>query len=263
MKSSNNTSLPALTSGFIAPLLLAVCLVTAASALIITPWASAVEAPARIYYSDLLRYSMHDPAFADTGYKTRKDVLTGVVGPETWVEHFVSGGDVIETLTYNSLIYGVVVKKKDGTSQYWALNDDKKTYTLSEGQAPSGWSIKNPPSYKEILDKVKTLVSGRRFNDVITYISETTRNAGVETAELYFYRGFAYDQLNEFAYAKLDYRRAISLDATIADAYYNLGIIYRNEGDPAEAVVLFKRYLELYPADPTAADIRSYIDANK
>ncbi len=263
MKSSSNTSFPSLTSGFITRLLLAVCLITAASALVAAPSAAAVEQPTRVYYSDILRYAMHDPAFADTAYKTRRDVLTGVVGPETWVEHFVSGGDVIETLTYNSLIYGIVVKKKDGTVEYWAVNDDRKTYTLSEGQTPSGWTIKNPPSYKEILDKVKTLVAGRRFNDVITYITEAARDAGVETAELYFYRGFAYDQLNEFSYAKLDYRRAISLDPTIADAYYNLGMIYRNEGDPAEAVVLFERYLVLYPNDPAAADIRSYIDANK
>lgn len=225
--------------------------------------ASAQTPPARVYYSDLVRFAMHDPAFADMGYKTRRDVLTGVVGPETWVEHFISGPDIIESLTYNDVTYGIIVKKKDGTSQYWTLNDDRKTYTLSEGQTPSGWSVKNPPSYAQIIDKVTSLLSASRYNDVTTYITEVMRDTGTETAELYFYRGFAYDQLNEFSYAKLEYLRAISLDPAIADAYYNLGIIYRNEGDTAQAVKHFERYLVLNPTDPSAADIRGYIDANK
>ncbi|MBN2223868.1 MAG: tetratricopeptide repeat protein [Deltaproteobacteria bacterium] len=263
MKSTFNTSLPTRSSKPIAPLLVALFLAAAAAVFILLPCPARAVTPAGVHYSDLLGYAMHDPAFADTNYKTRRDVLTGVVGPETWVEHFVSGGDVIETLTYNSLIYGIVVKKKDGTSEYWAINDDRKTYTASGGQTPSGWSIKNPPSYKEIIDKVKTLVNARRYDDATTYITEVMRENGVETAELYFYLGFAYDQLDEFSYAKLQYRRAISLDPAIADAYYNLGIIYRNQGNPAEAVVLFERYLALNPSDPSAADIRSYINANK
>ncbi len=202
--------------------------------------AAAQVPPAKIYYSDLLRFAMHDPAFAETGYKTRRDVLTGVAGPETWVEHFVSGPDTIETLTYNDLTYGVVVKKKDGVNQYYALNDDRKTYTSSGTETPSGWSIKNPPSYTEIIGKVKTMIDGRRYNDAITYITQVMRDTGTETAEIYFYLGFAYDQLDEVSYAKLQYRRAISLDPTIADAYYNLGVIYRNEGDAAEAVGLLR-----------------------
>ncbi len=244
------------------PLLLGVFIVAAALIVIASPRAAAQPTPPT-YYSDLLRYAMHDPAFADTHYKTRRDVLTGVVGPETWVEHFVSAGDVIETLTYNDVVYGVIVKKKDGTSQYWSLNDDRKTYTASEGQTPTGWSIKEPPTYNEIINEVKTLADSGRFNDVTTYITQVMRDSGVETGELYFYLGFAYDHLDEYTYAKLEYRRAISLDPTIADAYFNLGIIYRNEGDAASAVPLFERYLTLNPTDPSAADIRAYINANK
>ncbi len=262
MRSSFDISKTARLPRAAAPILLTF-LFMAAAVLICTPCPAAAQPPALVYYSDLLLDAVHDPAFADTGYKTRQDVLTGVVGSETWVEHFVSGGDIIQTFTYNSLIYGIVIKKKDGTGKYWSLNDDRKTYTASEGQTPSGWSIKNPPTYKEIISKVETLVAGSRYDDTITYISEVMRNTGVETGELYFYLGFAYDQLNELSYAKLEYRRAITLDPAIADAYFNLGIIYRNEGNTAEAVALFERYLVLYPADPGAEDIRGYINANK
>jgi tetratricopeptide (TPR) repeat protein len=230
---------------------------------IVLPPALRAEMPSMVYYSDLLRDAKPDPAFADSGGKTRRDVLPGVIGPETWVEHFVRGDDVIETLTYNSLTYGIIVKKKDGTNEYWALNDDKKTYALSEGQSPSGWTIKNPPAYGDVVGKVKALITAQRYDDAVTYIDEVMRNTGIETAELYFYRGFCYDQRLEIPYAKIDYRRAISIDPTMADAYFNLGIIYRNEGDPAEAVPLFERYLTLYPTDPRAETIRSYINANK
>jgi tetratricopeptide (TPR) repeat protein len=263
MTSSFDISRTARLSGPVAGLLLAGYLMFAASALILMPSPVQAQTPARIYYSDLLLDARPDPAFADSGGKTRREVLPGVTGPETWVEHFVKGDDVIETLTYNSLIYGIIVKKKDGTNEYWALNDDKKTYALSEGQSPSGWSIKNPPAYGDVIDKVKALIAAQRFDDAVTYITEVTRNAGLETAELYFYRAFCYDQLLEFTYAKPDYRRAISLDPTIADAYFNLGVIYRNEGNPAEAVPLFERYLVLYPTDTRAETIRSYINANK
>jgi tetratricopeptide (TPR) repeat protein len=231
---------------------------------VIVPWPAAAQTPpAGIYYSDLLGSAMHDPAFADTGYKTRRDILTGVTGPETWVEHFVSGPDIIETLTYNDLTYGIVVKKKDGTISYFTLNDDRRTYTASGGETPSGWSIKNPPLYGDIIGKVKTLVDSARYTDTTTYITQVMRDTGTETAELYFYLGFAYDQLDEVSYAKLEYRRAISLDPTIADAYYNLGIIYRNEGDTAQAVGFFEEYLLLNPTDSNAADIRNYINTNK
>jgi hypothetical protein len=242
---------------------LAVCLMIAASTLLVFPSTVHAGVPSMVYYSDLLRDAKPDPAFTDSGGKTRRDVLPGVTGPETWVGHFVRGDEVIETLTYNSLIYGIIVKKKDGTNEYWALNDDKKTYALSEGQSPSGWTIKNPPAYTDIIAKVKDLIAAQRYDDAVTYIDEVTRNQGIETAELYFLRGFCYDQLLEIPYAKSDYRRAISIDPTIADAYFNLGIIYRNEGEPAEAVPLFERYLTLYPSDPRAETIRAYIKNNK
>jgi tetratricopeptide (TPR) repeat protein len=227
------------------------------------PSPARAQAPARVYYSDLTRGAVPDPAFADSHYKTRRDVLSGVVGPETWVEHFVREGTVIETLTYNQLTYGIIVKKKDGGVEYWALTDDKKSYALSGSESPAGWTIKNPPAYGEIIDKVKTLLSAKRYDDVITYVTEVMRDSGIETAELYFYRGVAYDNLQEFAYAKADYRRAISIDNTIADAYFNLGIIYRNDGDAAQAIPCFERYLVLYPTDPRAQTIRDYINANK
>jgi tetratricopeptide (TPR) repeat protein len=264
MRSSIDIARPGRLPRAAVPLFVTVCLVAATAILILLPSGAAAQVPpAKIYYSDLLRFSMHDPAFADSGYKTRRDVLTGVAGPETWVEHFVSGPDTIETLTYNDLTYGVVVKKKDGANLYYTLNDDRKTYTPSGAETPSGWTIKNPPSYADIIREVKTLIDSRRYNDVTTYITQVMRDTGTETAEIYFYLGFAYDQLDEVSYAKLQYRRAISLDPTIADAYYNLGVIYRNEGDAAEAIGLLERYLVLNPTDPNAADIRGYIDANK
>jgi tetratricopeptide (TPR) repeat protein len=230
-----------------------------------SPLAHAQE-PAKVYYSDLTRDAVPDPAFADSHYKTRRDVLSGVVGPETWVEHLVREGTVIETLTYNQLTYGIIVKKNDGAVEYWALTDDKKSYALSGSESPAGWTIKNPPAYGQIIDKVKALLSAKptpRYDDAITYITEVMRDSGIETAELYVYRGVAYDSLEEFGYAKADYLRAISIDNTIADAYFNLGIIYRNDGDAAHAIPCFERYLVLYPTDPRAQTIRDYINANK
>lgn len=249
--------------GLIAPAIVATILLVSMAIPSLPPSSARAEAPTRVYYSDLTRDAVPDPAFADSRYKTRRDVLPGVVGPETWVEHFIREGTVIETLTYNDLTYGVVIKKRDGTAQYWAVNDDMKTYALSGGESPAGWTIKNPPSYDQIITKVKQLNNAKRFDDVITYITEVTRDSGVETAEIYFFRGIAYDQIEEFAYAKSDYKKAISIEPANADAYFNLGTIYSIEGDHAQAITCFERYLELYPTDPRAEEIRKYIKSYK
>jgi hypothetical protein len=63
MKSPFNTSLPARSSGLIAPLLLTLCLVSAASALVMFAPPAAAQPTPPTYYSDLLRYAIHDPAW--------------------------------------------------------------------------------------------------------------------------------------------------------------------------------------------------------
>ncbi len=247
--------------GRIAPVLGAVIFFAATFASLTLP--AYAETDTKTYYSDLLKGAVHDPAFADVQYKTRRDVLPGVVGPETWVEHFVRDGVIIETLTYNDLTYGIIVKDKNGKSEYWALGDDRRSYERTGGQSPEGWTIANPPSYSQIVDKIKKLLAAKRYDDIITEITKVMGDSGIETADLYFYRGFSYDQLGELSYAKSDYKKAISIDSTNADAYYNLGMIYRNEGDAGQAVPLFERYLVLYPSDPQAEAIRNYINSNK
>ena len=92
-----------------------------------------------LYISDILEDAEPNPSYKSDHYKTRRDVLSGVVGPETWVEHYVRGKETIETLTYNNLIYGVIIKKENGEIKHYNLNDDKKTYSLSGEKPPEGW----------------------------------------------------------------------------------------------------------------------------
>jgi hypothetical protein len=56
------------------------------------------------------------------------------------------------------------------------------------------------------------------------------------------------------------YRLAIRLNATLAPAYKDLGLVlHQNGGDPKEVVALWRRYLQLAPKDPQAPAIASVV----
>jgi tetratricopeptide (TPR) repeat protein len=212
-----------------------------------------------IYLSEIIEGAIPDPAYKTDGYVTRRDVLPGVVGPETWVEHYIRDKDVIETLTYNNLIYGIIVKKGGGETEYYTLNDDRKTYSKSRGMAPQAWEL-STPSYGDFLDKAKKHLSADRFKDAIEVLDEAIEDYGYKTAETYFFLAFSYDQLGEAEYAESYYREAIRLDPKNIDALYNLGMVLKNQERHSEAAVYLYRYLKLFPNAPDKESIGDYVN---
>lgn len=74
-----------------------------------------------------------------------------------------------------------------------------------------------------------------------------------ETAETWFERGsqLEYDDAAEEAIAA--YRRALRLDASLADAHLNLGRLLHEQGETAEAESHYRQALTVRPEDATAA----------
>ena len=80
-----------------------------------------------------------------------------------------------------------------------------------------------------------------------------------ESAELYFNRGLAYDNLGRHAEAIQDYDKAISLDQTDADAHFHRGLAHADLEQFQAAIQDFGECLRLDPEDPEAYFSRGVI----
>jgi Flp pilus assembly protein TadD len=60
-----------------------------------------------------------------------------------------------------------------------------------------------------------------------------------------------------------DYKAALAIEGTPAEAYRGLGMIQRMREEPAEARSNLLRYLELAPGAPDAGMIKSYVEELK
>ena len=228
--------------------------------LVITPAALSADTYA---LKDLVGDAELDPAYAADGYKTRIDMLSGVVGAETWVEHYINDAGKVELLIYNNLVYGVIVRPLSGSVRYYTLNDDRRTYSAATSGTPQGWLIDEIPTEEDFTERAAELLDSERYIDAIELLDEAIEDYGYKSAESYFLMAYAYDQLDEIEYAKDYYTMALRLDGTIADALYNLGIIYRNEGNHAEAAKYLERYITLNPSHPDIESIRAYVESHR
>ena len=74
--------------------------------------------------------------------------------------------------------------------------------------------------YKEYLDNGINAIQIGKFKEGIDNINKSLE-LKKDWAIPYFYRAVAYDALQEFDEAMLDYTKAIQLDEKMTDAYYN------------------------------------------
>jgi predicted Zn-dependent protease len=91
---------------------------------------------------------------------------------------------------------------------------------------------------------------------------ERMQKAFPEDGELPYCLGEAYRlraQDKDLAEAIAAYRRAESLKGAPAEVYRSMGLVHRQLGEAAQAETAFARYLELKPAAPDSALIRTYI----
>lgn len=78
-------------------------------------------------------------------------------------------------------------------------------------------------------------------------------------AQDHFERGLLAYMKDDRASALVDYGKAIKLDATFAEAFAAIGLVYRDLEQTANAVESFHRALELQPDHPLAQEMQDYI----
>lgn len=84
--------------------------------------------------------------------------------------------------------------------------------------------------YKYYLDEGIYAVQSGKFREGIDCINKSLELKN-DWAIPYFYRAVAYDSLQEFDEAMLDYTKAIKLDEKMTDAYYNRARIILSRKD--------------------------------
>jgi len=73
-----------------------------------------------------------------------------------------------------------------------------------------------------------------------------------DSADAYYNRGDAYDEMGEYGKAIADYSKAIELDPNHASAYYNRGCAYGEIGAYDKAIPDYNKAIELNPNDSWA-----------
>lgn len=73
-------------------------------------------------------------------------------------------------------------------------------------------------------------------------------------AELWVHLGFAYRKTNDMAKSKDAFEKAISIDPKNQDALFMLGLIYENNKQTADALRVWKQFLESNP-DPSKREV--------
>jgi tetratricopeptide (TPR) repeat protein len=78
---------------------------------------------------------------------------------------------------------------------------------------------------------------------------ENAVDAAPNDARAHYALGNAYFDAQRYVEAGGAYRQATTLDSTFADAYTNLGLVYRVEGDIESAIAQYEQALALVPTD--------------
>ncbi len=78
-----------------------------------------------------------------------------------------------------------------------------------------------------------------------------------DDANTYLNLGTAYQANNNLVKAAEEYKRALQLDPSLADAHYYLGTIYDTNGQKPQAISEYQKYLKTAPNGTNVADARS------
>ncbi|MDL4841545.1 rhomboid family intramembrane serine protease [Aquibacillus rhizosphaerae] len=111
------------------------------------------------------------------------------------------------------------------------------------------------------LQRTQELIEAEKFDEVveitskaIKYSNDTINYSSDYEAELLFYRSFALIQLDDLNKAKKDLEKVVMINPDMAEAHYNLAILFLDEGNSEKAISHAKTALELQPDNRSFAD---------
>lgn len=116
-------------------------------------------------------------------------------------------------------------------------------------QAPDQAAAMTP--LEQEINALNTLYGQRRLDDVVKKATALLETFPEEIA-LFNILGAAYAGLGRHDDAVESFRRAIAVDANVAEAHFNHGLALKNRGDLAEAIANYRRAIDIRPEYPEA-----------
>lgn len=105
--------------------------------------------------------------------------------------------------------------------------------------------------------------SQKRFDEAAAASAKAAELAGTTggggSAAAVYNQGVVLWNAQKFAEAKTHFEKAVAIDPTMADAWYQLGMANLNTGDMNGAVAAFEGYLKAAPEGPKAAEAKAII----
>ncbi|WP_087971680.1 rhomboid family intramembrane serine protease [Oceanobacillus rekensis] len=97
------------------------------------------------------------------------------------------------------------------------------------------------------LMQIEELLMEDEFEEVVTTATEALKLDGKMEGAILFQRSYAYIELNEITLAVADLEQSITYESTIPEAYYNLALLYHDNGQLEEATEMVIKAYELKP----------------
>ena len=123
------------------------------------------------------------------------------------------------------------------------------------------WNNSNSQTYH--LTQIEELLIEDEFDEVVRVATEALTLEGEMEGAILFQRAYAYIELNEITRAIEDLERSITFDSTIPEAYYNLALLYHNNGQLGEAAEMVTTAYELKPENEDFRSLYEEITGEK
>jgi CheY-like chemotaxis protein len=114
--------------------------------------------------------------------------------------------------------------------------------------------------FPQLLTACRNAYSEARMKDAEAACA-AAKDANPRSAEAYALLAHAMFNRNRRRDALTWAERAVKIDPKLADAYVIIGGVHQDQGDLPEAKRAYKRYLDLAPTGPYAADLRAIVDS--
>lgn len=226
-------------------------------------------------YEEALRLSPNDPRALlakDTVASLKQQNQTRSLAPKTNPPAIVIVKDALETKDntavdkslkdkVSSLDIKVSVESKNKASSYFnsgvsfqskgqnalAINEYQKAVSLNPNHLKAHYNLgilyKWKGEYDKALEEYKETIR------IDPNFSKAYYNSGIILKE----KGLYNDAISKF-------KKAMQIDPRYSDAYLGLGVIYSQvKKDQKQAVLYYKKYLQLSPSGPTSIKIRSWL----
>jgi tetratricopeptide (TPR) repeat protein len=140
----------------------------------------------------------------------------------------------------------IIERGRDGDANTWFERGQALEATdAAAAEAAYRQALALAPDHADAAVNLGALWSeAGRYDDVVA-LCDAAAARGVRSALIHFNRGVALDHLERLADAAASYEASLELDATLADAHYNLARVREQLGDARGALRHFAAYRRL------------------